>query len=174
MRAMPAFMVLLLSVAVTPDVLDQVAGGEISGVVVDAIRQPVADQRVELRRPSSQGPGRLVTTTDMNGQFAHASPSPNGHPTTADSPVLLSRAIERETRRLVQSEAEGMWRAPNLGSTRTRLRRCTSKKKGVLIGAAVGAVATVVWAFRSPNPAAWGAAGAGVGAFIGLGYCTSP
>ena len=45
--------------------------GQISGVVVDATGQPVADQRVELRQPSSEGPGRLIATTDTNGQFVY-------------------------------------------------------------------------------------------------------
>ncbi len=45
--------------------------GQISGVVVYATGQPVADQRVELRQPSSEGPGRLIATTDTNGQFVY-------------------------------------------------------------------------------------------------------
>lgn len=37
--------------------------GRISGTVVNATGQPVAHQRIELRRPTSEGPGRLVTTS---------------------------------------------------------------------------------------------------------------
>ena len=54
----------------------QEVDGQISGVVVDATGQPVADQRISLRRPSSYGRGRLVTTSDMNGQFVYAGLGP--------------------------------------------------------------------------------------------------
>lgn len=58
-----------------PALLQQ-GDGQISGVVVDASGQPVADQRVELRRPSSEGPLRLVATTDTNGQFVYGGLGP--------------------------------------------------------------------------------------------------
>ena len=45
--------------------------GQISGTVVDANGQPLADERVELRRPRKQGPGRLVVRTDAGGGFAY-------------------------------------------------------------------------------------------------------
>jgi hypothetical protein len=52
--------------------LRQQDDGQIRGVVVDEEDgQPVADQRVELRRPASAGPGRLVAVTDTNGQFVY-------------------------------------------------------------------------------------------------------
>ena len=49
--------------------LDQ-ADGQIGGVAVDAGGQPVAGRRVELARPRSEGEGRLVATTDVNGTFS--------------------------------------------------------------------------------------------------------
>lgn len=72
MRALLAFTLVLLSAVVTPPALAQAVDGQISGVVVDATGQPLADQRVELRGPTRQGGTRLVTATDMNGQFAYA------------------------------------------------------------------------------------------------------
>lgn len=40
-------------------------------MVVDPSGQPLAGQRVELRRPTRDGSGQLVTSTDTNGQFAY-------------------------------------------------------------------------------------------------------
>ena len=115
----------------------------------------------------------VVATADALAQATHGEISGMVVDATGQSVTTL----RVELRRFAEREPEEMWRALNLSqgtATRTSLRRCRSKKKGVLIGAAVGAVATVAWAFRSPNPTAWGAAGAGVGALVGLAYCTRP
>ena len=80
------------------------ADGQISGVVVDATGQPVADQRVELRRPSSEGPLRLVTTTDTNGQFVYGRLGPGryevelrdeGRVIATSGPIELSEGAMR-------------------------------------------------------------------------------
>ena len=46
--------------------------GQISGVLLDEDGQPLADRRVELDRPSSEGQGRLAVTTDTNGTFLYS------------------------------------------------------------------------------------------------------
>ena len=52
--------------------LRQQADGQISGVVVDATGQPLADQRVELRRPSSDGcDGSLRCCAPARGPSGH-------------------------------------------------------------------------------------------------------
>jgi hypothetical protein len=40
-------------------------------IVVDAAGHRPAEQRLELRRPGAEGPGRLVTMTSQNGEFAY-------------------------------------------------------------------------------------------------------
>ena len=50
--------------------------GQISGVLLDEDGQPLADRRVELDRPSSEGQGRLAVTTDTNGTFLYTNLGP--------------------------------------------------------------------------------------------------
>jgi len=131
----------------------------------------------------------LVVFVFSGVALARASPSPEEGPTTADSPFLLSRAIERQAHRLSQIERANAGHPWDLGqgSTRTRLRRCHSKKKGVLVGAAIGAAAAgafAVYVAREVSGEVFGAAqgaprliayftvgGAGAGALGGLLYC---
>ena len=47
--------------------------GQISGVLLDEDGQPLADQRMEL---DSEGPFRLVETTDANGAFSYTGLDP--------------------------------------------------------------------------------------------------
>jgi hypothetical protein len=63
---------LLLVMVTTSAAMAQELEGQISGVVLDAAGRPLADRRVELHRPSREGPGRLATTTDPSGRFTYA------------------------------------------------------------------------------------------------------
>jgi len=51
-------------------VLEQ-ADGQIRGMLVNGDGQPLADQPVQLRRPSSEGRGRLTASTDATGAFSY-------------------------------------------------------------------------------------------------------
>jgi hypothetical protein len=57
---------LILGIATVSPVQAQELDGQTSGVALDASGLPVADQRIELRRPDGL---RLVTTTDQDGRF---------------------------------------------------------------------------------------------------------
>ena len=48
------------------------ATGQIRGVALSAEGQPLAGQLVELVRPRGDGAGRLIETTAANGEFAYA------------------------------------------------------------------------------------------------------
>ena len=50
--------------------------GRISGVLQDETGRPLANQRVELARPSRDGSGRFVTTTDIRGAFSYVGLEP--------------------------------------------------------------------------------------------------
>jgi hypothetical protein len=56
----------------TARVAAQEPSGRISGQVIDPGGHLVPNYRVELERPRSYGPGRLVATTDVNGHFDYA------------------------------------------------------------------------------------------------------
>ena len=58
-----------------PALLQQ-GDGQISGVLLDQGGQPLADRRVELSRPRSEGEGRLVETTDADGAFSYTGLGP--------------------------------------------------------------------------------------------------
>ena len=72
----PAWVLLVLMAVRAPALWAQDTNGAISGQVVDAVGRPLADQRVELRRPGAQGPGRFVVTTDANGAFQYTGLGP--------------------------------------------------------------------------------------------------
>ena len=63
---------------VSVEALPQTAG-QIRGVALSATGQPLADQLVELSRPSRDGPGRLIATTDANGEFVYTGLRPGGY-----------------------------------------------------------------------------------------------
>lgn len=71
MKALLAFTLLLASTVIVSAALAQPLDGQISGVVVNPAGKPLADQRVELQRPSREGPGQVVATTDANGAFTY-------------------------------------------------------------------------------------------------------
>jgi len=52
-------------------------GGQISGVLLDADRQSLADRRVELSRPARDGEGLLVAMTDADGAFSYTGLGPS-------------------------------------------------------------------------------------------------
>ena len=131
----------------------------------------------------------LVIFVGSGGVIASEAPSPEAHPTRADSRTLLSRASEREAHRLVLDEPQ--WPSqvgkPGQPQTRSSLVKCTSKKKGALIGAAVGGMAGGVFgmylakgasgvlgtASGAPKVIAYYTiAGGGAGAALGLLYCS--
>ena len=108
--------------------------------------------------------------------------------TTADSPFLLSRALEDhgfELARLAPAKSHRLWDATQ-GLTHTQLAKCQSKKKGVIIGAIIGAAAGAAFGayvvgevghiVGTSNGAAkyityWSIAGSGAGALGGFAYC---
>jgi hypothetical protein len=135
---------------------------------------------VMLRR--GRAIGSLVVVLANGVAVARANSLPEPRPAPVVSTALFSRAIDREARALVRNSGDGVWRAQGSGPspTPTRLKRCTSKTKGALIGATVGAVAGGAFAaytekglggVRSEVVLQFAAAGAGVGAFVGLAYC---
>jgi hypothetical protein len=88
--------VAVLLLAVTSTVAQDVEG-EISGVVVDARGLAVADQRVELLGPDTDGRNRLIATTDSNGRFAFSRLGPGRYQVEVrveDRVIARSSAIE--------------------------------------------------------------------------------
>jgi hypothetical protein len=146
-----------------------------------AVRTGVLFQtRVMWRRGSCVW--SLVVVLANGVGVARADPLPERPPVTSASTALLSRAIEREVSRLVWNDGDGLWRAQSSGQspTPTHLKRCTSKKKGLLIGAGIGAVAGGVFAayvekglggVRPEVVLEFAAGGAAVGTLGGLAYC---
>lgn len=154
-------------------------------VAIKALPDAFAKDAERLRRNRWRracGIGSLVVVLANGVAVARANPLPDPPPAPAVSTASLSRAIEREARELVRNGRDGVWRAHSTSQipTSTRLKRCTSKQ-GMLIGAAVGAVAGGVFAafveekglgrVRSEVVLQFAAGGAGVGAFVGLAYC---
>ena len=100
--------------------------------------------------------------------------------TTPNSPFQLPHAIEDHGRQfswLTHPNAHPLWDAQG---TRTQLRRCQSKRKGVFIGAAIGtavAGAFAVYVVNGTSPGGsryityWMVGGAAAGALGGLAYC---
>ena len=133
----------------------------------------------------AQEPKNLVGI-ELGGDVttARANPLPGKHVATADSRSLFSVSIEREGHRFTKNDGPGVWRPENLrlGSTRARLKRCTSKAKGLLIGAAIGAAAgglfttyinrRLGYSTTGTGFFHFAAGGAGVGALVGLGHCS--
>jgi hypothetical protein len=106
MKALLAFTLLLLSTVITSGALAQEIEGQISGIVVDAAGKPLADQRVELRRPSREGPGQQVATTAANGAFTYTRLRPGryevelvseGRVVARSGPIELSDRATRVT-----------------------------------------------------------------------------
>ncbi len=132
------------------------------------------------RRPDAhEGEGASRTTRPL---LPDAVAQSDARP-TATVPVALSRASMIEMRRLVQNEGKGMWPAQtrSLVTSRTRLAKCSSKKKGLLIGAALGAVAggtfaaildSTVFGVGPEVVPKFAAGGAGVGSLVGFFYCS--
>jgi len=121
-----------------------------------------------------------------NAAVARADPAPQERQSSSGSPSLLSQAIGYlQQPRLARATSGQPWDVSQ-GSTQTHLAKCHSKRKGMLIGAAIGAVAgasTAVYVVRqvggvlgTSNGAAkyityWTIGGAGAGALGGLAYC---
>jgi len=130
----------------------------------------------------------LLAILLSNVAVAQAGPSGKERQTGADSPPLLSQAIEDyalQLLRLARARPGQPWDLSQ-GSSRIHVATCQSKKKGILIGAAIGATAgatTAVYVVRgvggilgASNGASkyityWTIGGAGAGALGGLAYC---
>ena len=118
---------------------------------------------------------------------AGAGPTHEEQRTTANSPFLLPHAIEDHGRQFsgrTHANTDPLWDAQG---SRTQLRKCQSKRKGVFIGAAIGtavAGAFAVYVVKdlsgnvlgttrggSQYVAYWMVGGAAAGALGGLAYC---
>ena len=101
--------------------------------------------------------------------------------TTADLKDSLSRSIERDTRRLVESATLVMRPAQSrLTPTQlNQLKKCASPMLGVILGAAIGGTATYVFGYyistRTHVGPHWAMTpvGTGIGALVGYIACTS-
>lgn len=119
---------------------------------------------------------------------ARADVSHGERQTRADSPRVLSRAIEDHVllhSPLARAKFPRPWDATR-GLTSTQLAKCESRKKGLLIGAVIGAAAGAaigVYVVREVSGilgtssgaakyiAYWSLGGAGAGALGGFAYC---
>jgi len=130
----------------------------------------------------------LIAPFLVNATVARGGPCGGERQTIADSPLVLSRALEDYgASRPARAESLRLWDAPQ-GSTPMHLKKCESKKKGTIIGAVIGAaagVAVAVFVVRevsgevlgassggSKYIAYWSIGGAGAGALAGLAYCS--
>ena len=131
----------------------------------------------------------LLAILLSNAAVARAGPSGEERQTRADSPPVLSQAIETyslQLSRLARAASGQPWDVSQ-GSSRIHLATCQSKKKGMLIGAVIGAAAgaaTAAYVVRqvggilgASNGASryityWTIGGAGAGALGGLAFCS--
>jgi len=132
--------------------------------------------------------GWLVAFLLINSAVATARPLPEARRTGADSPAVLARAIARHARSPAVGPATTLLWDSNQGATGTsHVPTCRAKTKGVIIGAAIGAVAGVavgtyiakaVGGVLGTGSGArryvgyWTIGGAGAGALGGLAFCS--
>jgi hypothetical protein len=165
----------LLVLGITPAGAQE-ADGQISGRVVDTDGRSLASHRVELRRPASAGPGRLVTVTDDLGQFFYRGLDPGRYEVELreqDRVVATSGPIDL---------AAGAMSVSDIAMTAPALR--SREHRGVLfwtaVGAGVGVGTGLVYMATNPDcrykeslcplaPMMLGATGAAFGFLIGLG-----
>jgi hypothetical protein len=123
-------------------------------------------------------------------EAAYAADAQDQRPLRGNAATPLSREIERQAHRLVRAESESppsQVGRPAQTQTRSRLAKCSSRKKGAFVGAAVGALAGAAFGMYVANAASsvpGAAAGGptviaystmavgGAGAFVGLLYCS--
>jgi hypothetical protein len=109
---------------------------------------------------------------------AGACPSSEPQRSGVESPLPVAHAVKVHAQQLARDA-----RASTQGVKATQLRRCQSKKKGLIMGAMIGAAAggvigmyyvRQVSAQGNPSPqyvAYWMLGGAGTGALGGFAYC---
>ena len=118
---------------------------------------------------------------------AGADPTREWRQTTANSPFLLPHAIEDHGRRFSGRTHANTDPLMDSQGSRTQLRKCQSKRKGVFIGAAIGTVVAGAFAVyvvkdlsgnvlgtaqgNSRYVAYWMVGGAAAGALGGFAYC---
>ena len=152
----------------------QALASERSTVTLSARIRP---RDVMWRRGCAMGAILMLLPSGVGVVRANPLPEPS-----QASAALSSRAIERQVRELARSCRDELCRAhsPDPSQTPTRLKRCTSTKKGLLIGAAIGAVASGALAtyierglggVRRDVVLQFAAGGAAIGGFVGFAYC---